>query len=380
MDDDGLEVIDLTRESDHDGKTPRTTDRPRGRRVMILAAGIGVLAAVGGLLAHHKSGRPAATVASTTSSLSTQPVLIPATSWVPPSGLRGLASDRFVAVIDGIPVLEGVGGRARHLLDDIDGSALLGISLRGEVLVVYPHLGTRVIDGDLGPVSSGIRNVLPSPIALLPDAAGRWWSNFGQLESPNQLHEIRFPVGTTPVAKLRDGYLLVDDAHTALLEWRPGARFVRVGVGSARILAIADDRVAWADDVGSFVHVAELTTGRTINIDVRDFATTARFSPDRSRLAVLTSAETASMVLADPISGRVITRLATSDAGLDALDTVPPAFDPVPFSWDRTGRLLLVTPPKAGNTFVKTLDPARGAVTRTIAAPDDLQQVVVLTP
>jgi hypothetical protein len=251
------------------------------------------------------------------------------------------------------------------------------VSQQGAALINYPST-TRVI---VGPIFDGTRNALPAGITLLPDAQGRWWSNFGQLESPNELHPLRFPAGSTPVAKLQDGYLLVDSAHTALFEWRSGSPLVRIGVGNARVLALANDRVAWTDDLGTVVHVANLTTGRTIDIHLDYSAIAARFSPDRSRLAFLVAGGTGGIELADSVTGRVITQASTSSGenNLETFGNVPPAFEPVPFSWDVIGRLILVAETAAG-VSVKTLDPVNGTVLRKTVAPRGLQQLVLLTP
>jgi hypothetical protein len=378
VDDDGLEMIDLTPESDGDEAPPRRTVRLSRRQAIVLGVGVGFLAAAGGLFAQHRSAHKAAfTVPTTPSSVAQRAFTIPPTTWVPPAGISGLASGRSVAVLLGTPLVVSDSGRVQKILDDIPGDASVDVAQRGAALVHFKE-GARVI---VGPTFDGTRNALPSPIELLPDAEGRWWSNFGELQSSTELHEIRFPAGTTPVAKLRRGYLLVDDAHTGLFEWQSRTPPVRIGGGDVRVLAIAGELFAWTDDVGSTVHITDLETGRAVTTHTPFSAVTARFSPDRSRLAILSGGLSESMVLADPASGRVIAQLVTASGGnaLTVFDDVPPAFQPVPFSWDSTGRLVVIAQTTVGY-FVHTVDPVSGSVLRTVAAPEGLQQLISLAP
>jgi hypothetical protein len=103
--------------------------------------------------------------------------------------------------------------------------------------------------------------------------------------------------------------------------------------------------------------MTNLGTGRSVETHTAFSAVTARFSPDRSRLAILSGGLSESMVLADPASGRVITQVVTASGGngLTVFDDVPPAFEPVPFSWDATGRILVMAQTTVGY-FVHTID------------------------
>jgi hypothetical protein len=298
------------------------------------------------------------------------------TTFVPPAGLTGLASGRFVAIVRGIPVLVDGDAPPRRILDDIPGNALVDTAQQGAALIGYEST-VRVI---VGPAFDGTRNPLPAGIELLPDAEGRWWSNLGQLQGANELRRIEFPHGTSPVAHLRTGYLL-DDARTGLFRWRPGVRPTQIVPGRARVLAIADDLVVWADDIGSVVHVTNLTTQRSIDVASGGHAVTARFAPNRSRLAILVGAHRAAVVLADSTTGRVLTRSSCSTDGgeLNAFANVPPALEPVPFTWDAAGRMILVcaTPP---GLVVTTIDSDRARLLWTVAAPADLQQLVFVGP
>ena len=380
MDDDGLEVIDLTPELDPDRtRTPRRTPRFSRRQVAIALAVI-VAAVAGGLVAHNRSGSNTQSGNTATPSSLPPPVVAPpTTAWVPPVGLTGLASGRAIAVVLGTPVVVGDASPVRAILDDIPGNALVDVSQRGAVLLHYNGT-TRVI---AGPKFSGARNVLPAAVTLLPDADGDWWSTFGELQSAHELHALSFPNGTIPVARVRRGYLLVDRAHTSLVQWSSGTLFVPVAAGNIRVLAVSGDLVAWTTYEPSYaerdvVRVTNLATRRTTQIAVPNQAVTARFSPDRSRIAVLVGdLSFESMVFADTASGNEVAYVVTASGGngLATFDDVPPAFEPVPFGWDRTGRLVVVTETTVGY-FVKMLDPVTGTVLGTVAAPDGLQQLI----
>jgi hypothetical protein len=378
VDDDGLEVIDLAYEDDDDVPRPRkATARVSRRRIAVVAAIAVVIAGIAGFIAHRQSEHETATVTPTTLAPTPSRATVPTTTFVPPAGLTGLASGRFVAIVGGIPVLVDGTAPPRRILDDIPGNALVDTAQQGAALIGYDNT-VRVI---VGPAFDGTRNPLPAGIGLLPDADGRWWSNLGQLQSTNGLRRTAFPSGTSPVAHLRTGYLLVDDARTALFRWQPGTRMVRIAEGKARVLALAHDLVAWADDVGSVVHVTSLTTGRTIDVGSGGYAITARFAPNSSRLAILVAAHRNSMVLADPTTGQVVARLgcSTVDGELEAFPNVPASLEPAPFSWDTAGQLVLVCAEPTG-LFVTTLDPAHGAVLRKAVAPQHLRQLVFVGP
>jgi hypothetical protein len=378
VDDDGLEVIDLTSEEDDDVKTRRRRTSRLSRRQVALGATIAVgIACIGGLVVHRQSRHKTATVTPTTLAPTPSRATVPTTTFVPPAGLTGLASGRFVAIVGGIPVLVDGTEPPRRILDDIPGNALVDTAQQGAALIGYDNT-VRVI---VGPAFDGTRNPLPAGIELLPDADGRWWSNLGQLQSTNGLRRLAFPPGTSPVAHLRTGYLLVDDARTALFRWQPGTRIVRIAEGEARVLAIAHDLVAWADDIGNVVHVTNLTTGGTIDIASGGYAITARFAPNSSRLAILVAEHRNSMVLAEPTTGRVVARLgcSTVDGELEAFPNVPASLQPAPFSWDTAGQLVLVCAVPTG-LFVTTLDPAHGAMLRKVVAPQRLRQLVFVGP
>ena len=376
VDDDGLEPIDLALESVGDDAPPRPTVRRSRRRVVVLGAGLAALAVAGGLFAHDRSNQTA-TGAATPTTRSRTVVTFPTTRWVPPAGLSGLASGPSVAVVLGTPLVVGDRGRVQKILEDIPGIALVDTAQDGAALVQFKG-GPRVI---VGP-DFGSRNVLPAAIALLPDADGRWWSNFGEVGGSTPLRAIRFPAGMVPVAKLRRGYLLVDDAHTGLFEWRSPTGAVRIARGDARILAIAGELVAWTGDGGSILHVTNVGTGRTVDARTGNAAVTARFSPDRSRLAILSGDSiTESMTLVDTASGAGLANVVTASGGngLAQFDDVPPAFQPVPFGWDATGRLVVIAQTTVGY-FLRTVDSVSGSVVRTVAAPEGLQQLISLAP
>jgi hypothetical protein len=94
-------------------------------------------------------------------------------------------------------------------------------------------------------------------------------------------------------------------------------------------------------------------------------------------VAILLGGLSEAMVFADSASGDEKADVVTASGGnsLDTFDDVPPAFEPVPFSWDSTGRLVVVAETTVGY-FVKTLDPVTGTVLSTVAAPEGLQQLI----
>ena len=188
------------------------------------------------------------------------------------------------------------------------------------------------------------------------------------LEGPGELHLIQFPAGTTAVV-MRTGYLLVDNA---------AHRFVRVATRCAAhtdrgrqraATAIAGDLVVWTDNAPLGMHIADLATTHTIDIPTSFDAVSARFSPDRSRLAILSGGLAEAMVLVDTSSGKLLAEVSTASGG-NALATygdIPAVFQPVPFG-GMLRRLVLIAQTTVGY-FAKTIDTATGAVLRTVAAP-----------
>jgi hypothetical protein len=230
------------------------------------------------------------------------------------------------------------------------------------------------------PVSGDVvRDPLPAGVALIPDAAGRWWSNWGELETSRELHLVAVPSGTTAVARSRDGYILTDAAQR-LLAWSGGNPPRTIVDGPARLLAIADDLVAWSDDRGDATRITNLTTARTTTAKTGGFAISARFSPDRSRLAILLSSNNDFMALADVATGSVLARMTTAvpGRGLPAFDNIALAFEPVPFSWNRSGRELLVVARAGSRSRIDVLD-RDGTVKRSRRGPDGLTQLLPLT-
>jgi hypothetical protein len=375
VDEDDLETIDLSGEAPRRRATRRVRPPRVSRRVAIgsIAVVWAVIAAVAAV-AHTSGGKHASPARSprpsSTAGASTTTIRVVT------NGLSDVARGPFVAIVDGTPVLMSPAGQIRRVLADLPRRALIGTAQRGAVLVGYPRSTTRVIDADLGPRSTGEYDPLPAAIELIPDARGRWWSNFGQLEGGSALRIVPVPAGTTPVAHLVDGYLVTDKHRAGLLEWTGSPRLPIIGVGRARVLALDHNLVAWSDDEGRVVHVLNLDTRRAVDIACGEYALTARFSPDRSRLAILRSAEEDSMVLAETTSGRVLARSVFTHEGVGGLTDIagPPAFQPAPFSFDARGNLALVATTTTG-TYVKTFDPS-GTVIRAVPAPARLQQVV----
>ena len=279
-------------------------------------------------------------------------------------------------MVDGKPILVSADGSGGLLLEKLRTAAFVDTASGDTVLVSFQPSG-RIF---AGPSADHFPGAIPGGVTLLPDALGRWSSDFGPLDIHGQLARLTFPAGTTPVAKLADGYLLVDKAGTALLRWRSGTEPVRIATGNARVLAIAQDLVAWSDTAGHVVRVTNVETGHTVAISSGGYAITARFSPDRARLAIFVLAARQEMVLADSATGRVITRVSTSvpGGGLHQFRTLPSGFQPAPFSWNpTTGELLVVATTGAGPPMVSSRAPSDGTVKRTVAGPSGLTQLLV---
>jgi hypothetical protein len=375
---DDLEPIELEDEPVVRPVVRRRADRSRAstRRVVVLAA---VVATVAGsvLVVSHllspssrasraRGPRPTPSAAQTTVAVTT--------TWSVPNGIVGLAGQRYLALINGALVLFDHHGPPRRLLDDFSGPLVLDAAARDSALVTSPGGSTRVI---VGPAFDGTRNVLPAAIVLVPDAFGRWWSNYGQLSAGPELRLVTPPSGTQLLAKLADGYIVADARRSELLLWRD-QQLLRLGVGPARVLAVAGTKVAWSDDVGTVVHVADPQSGRTRDIPTGDFALTARFSPDLSKIAVFASAERDQVVLADATTGRVLTRIRASKANwVAAPDYLPSALLPVPFSWTLKSRQLLVVTTATPAT-IEWIDSTTGETTSSTIAPSGLQQVALL--
>jgi hypothetical protein len=280
-------------------------------------------------------------------------------------------------VVFGTPFLVGA-GRPQEALGDVADDARVVVAQRGEVLLHYRG-GTKVL---VASTFDGPARVLPSAVVLLPQADGRWWTTEGPLERWRGLSQSRFPVGKIAVAGLRNGYLLVGEDRRGLFRWQSGSAPERIGAGASQVLAIAGDRIAWTDGFHPVVHVTMLGPeggADTVDIPFSFDAVTARFSPDGTRLAMLTGTQAQSMVLADTGTGRTIAQLVTASGGnaLTSYADLPPAFQPVPFSWDSSGRLVVVAQTTVGY-FVNTIDSQRGFVLRTVRAPEGLQQLISL--
>ncbi len=340
----------------------------RGSFLSRFAAGLSLVAIVG--LAACSSSAPAASPnASTTTSVGGGGFQLPA-------GLAGVVPGQFVAVVDGKPMLVGANGSGGLLLANLRTAAFVDTA-SGDTVLVSIQPSARIF---AGPSADHFPGAIPGGVTLLPDALGRWSSDFGPLDIHGQLSRLTFPAGTKPVAKLADGYLLVDPAGTSLLRWRNGSAPVPIAAGAARVLAIAHDVVAWSDTKGTVVRVTNVETGHTVDIDSGGYAITARFSPDRSRLAIFALAAQQEMVLADPATGHVVTRIPTAPAGggLHQFRTLPSGFQPAPFSWNpNTGELIVVATTSSPPT-VSTVAPADGTVKHTVNGPPGLTQLVVL--
>lgn len=340
----------------------------RGSFLTRVAAGLSVLAVLG--LAACSSSAPATSPNPSTTTSASGGFQLPA-------GLAGLVPGRFVAVVDGKPMLVAANGSGGLLLGNLRTAAFVDTA-SGDTVLVSIQPSARIL---AGPSADHFPGAIPGGVTLLPDALGRWSSDFGPLDIHGRLSRLTFPAGTTPVAKLADGYLLVDKAGTSLLRWRNGSAPVPIAAGAARVLAIAHDLVAWSDTKGAVVRVTDVETGHTVDINSGGYAITARFSPDSSRLAIFVLAAQQEMVLADTATGNVITRIptATASGGLHQFRTLPSGFQPSPFSWNpTTGELTLVTTTGAGPPAVLTVTAADGTVKRTVNGPAGLTQLVVV--
>ena len=247
---------------------------------------------------------------------STVPGSATSTNVLPSAGLAGLVSGPFVAVVNDTPILVGTDGSTARLVPNLRKGGLVAASSGDAVMVSFLPRGLVFS----GPSDNHFPGAVPAGVAPIPDALGRFWSNFGQLDAKGQLRQIAIPPGN---ASRREAAGRVSphrhQAHGAVpvAEGQPPKR---VASGTTRVLAVAGDLVAYGGDTGNVVHVLNLATGRTTELHPDGFAMTARFSPDRSRLAlfVLADGGQESVALADPASGRVITRIDTSatSAGL----------------------------------------------------------------
>ena len=126
------------------------------------------------------------------------------------------------------------------------------------------------------------------------------------------------------------------------------------------------------------MHITDVSTGRTTDVRTGSFALTARFSPDRTRLAIRVDAEREYVMLADLASGDVLADLATSPRGLPDSTQAPPALQPAPFSWTAGGALIVDAEADDGRRFVLSVDRRDGSVHDPVAVPADLRQLVVV--
>jgi len=364
-----------------DGRGELTSDAARHRvarrgvRVAVLGVVI-VTAVVGVVAAAVRSHTTDAAHPPASSVPSSAP---PISAWNPPAGLVGLAAGPFVAAVDGKLILVDADGAVHQLLQGVDRDALVVGTSRDSFLV-----GTRPWEAMVANASSSqFGQVVPSGVTLIPDAAGRWWSNFGQLGGSGQLRHLTFADGARPVAKLRDGYLVVDAAQTAMIDQPSRGPARRIGTGDAVVLAVAGDLVAWSDDDssrggGTTVHVTDVATNGTADVETAGTAVTARFSPDSTRIAVLSRARGESTVLAETATGRVLKTLPTASAAnaITTFRNAPPALQPSPFNWDpATGNLIVVTTNGGPGSTVAFVD-VNGNVVHTEAAPIGMSQLV----
>jgi hypothetical protein len=277
------------------------------------------------------------------------------------TGLRGVGSGRFAAIVDDrLYLLDRASTEAQATLvrlpeghvtiDDQSGSSLLASTFQ-QTLVSTAPLGTHT----LAVRDGAIRGV----------GSTRWWIGRGD----GTLHDDRtgavlhLPPDLRIVAAIEEGFLALDQ-QSRWVVWSPsGTKAVAPAGGQLIAAGVHTVAIQYACDVsGCPVVIADPGRGISTTQRLKVVPQYAVFSPDDARLALATGG--GEVELLDPATGHEIIRTAQPDATVTSL----------PLSWTADSRMLLVV----RRDEVDVLRGADGTPTGSITGTAGLEQLVAL--
>ncbi len=365
-----LEPVDLEPgDRELDGDDSRF-DRGRGRRppwIWVGVAGVGLAAwAAVALTSGTNHPRPASNPPSTSTPggvAAAAPrvdriTTLASALW---TGLRGVGSGRFAAVVDDrlylmyeartegeavlVPLPEG------HVtIDDQSDSSLLATTFQ-ETLVSTASRATRTLS---------VRDVAIR--AVQPDS---WWllRNDGTIRDDHGGASRRVPTGLRVVATVRDGFVALD-ARSAWVIWS-GSTIKPIASAAGQLLAAGPRSIVLKNNCaynGCSLQIVDLARGTIATSWLPRVFDHAVFSPDGTRLAIASTLGDAYIL--DTKTGAVVVGL----SGLSQNSSLP-------FSWTRDGRELVVVQAHG----IQVLRASDGTVLATIPETEGLEQLFALS-
>jgi hypothetical protein len=362
-----LEPVDPARARD-ESRFDRDRPRSRGARlglIGVVAVALAAWAAIA-LTTHGRNQAVPPTPAPTSvpAPSATLPERVDTIDTLAPqlwTGLRGIGSGRFAAIVDDrLYLLDKASTEAQATLvrlpeghvtiDDQSGSSLLASTFSQTIVSTAP-LGTRTLA-----VRDG---------AIRGAGSTRWWIGRGD----GTLHDDRtgavlhLPPNLRIVAAIEEGLLALDQ-QSRWVVWSPSAT-LPVAPAGGQLLAAGAHTVAIqyaCGDSGCPVVIADPGRGTSTKEQLSLVPQYAVFSPDDTRLAIATGG--GAMELLDAASGRELIRIARPDATVTSL----------PLSWTADSRTLLVV----RRDEIDILRGSDGIATSSITGTAGLEQLVAL--
>ena len=348
-----LEPVDL--EPVDESRIERTRDRrPAWIWVGLAGAGLAAWAAIA-LTTRGSHARPAPVTTTSAPHVDRLTVLIPRLR----TGLRGLGSDRFAAVIDD----------RLYVLDLLQPEAALVQLPEGDVTIADqngPTLLASTFEQSIvstQPVSS--RTLSSRDVAMRAIAPGRWWilHDDGTLRLDHRSEFERVPAGLRLVAAVTDGFVALD-TRSAWVLWSHSTIRPIATLG-AQLLTTGPQTVAFKNNCGyngCALELLDLARGTVTTVQLSRVPEFATFSPDGTRIALATTL--ADVYVFDARTGLEIARTRSRNAPSPTL----------PFTWTPDGRALLVVQDHG----VEVLQASDGRQARVIPGTDGLQQLAAL--
>jgi hypothetical protein len=275
------------------------------------------------------------------------------------TGLRGLGTGRFAAVIDerlylvdeARPEASLVGLPGSDVAITNQSGASLSVSSFDETIVFTQPISTRT---------------LPAREVAIPAVApGRWWifRDDGTIRPDDTNESERVPEGLRVVAAVPEGFLALD-RRSAWVVWS-GATVRPIGRLGAQLLATGPRTVAFKNHCaynGCELEILDVARGTGTTIPLSKVPEFAAFSPDGSLLAIATT-------LADVyvIDAKTGAHLAQTQSRYSLSPSLP-------FTWTADGRALLVVHDREVEVMPVSTDLAPSF----IAGTDGLKQLIAL--
>ena len=275
------------------------------------------------------------------------------------TGLRGLGSDRFAAVIDD----------QLYVLDPLQPEASLVQLPEGSVTIADQNGPTLLASTfeqaivSTQPISS--RTLSPGDVAIRAIAPGRWWlvRDDGTLRLDHRSEFTRVPAGLRLVAAVRDGFVALD-TRSAWVLWSHSTIRPIATLG-AQLLTSGPETVAFKNNCGyngCALQLLDVGGGDLTTVQLSGVPEFATFSPDGTRIALATTL--ADVYVFDTKTAAEIARTRSRAARSPTL----------PFTWTPDSRALLVVQDHG----VEVLQASNGRETRVITGTDGLQQLAAL--